>query len=146
MAILDARLEMSDAQTLTSVGSGSTNASAYYIDFGANGKDGWGNAKTPNVGEGMRLVWNVEATAAMVGAGTVTAALYTHTGTTPASGTKIAELAFAAASPAGTRKAVMVPTGTIQRYMGVVYTIGGGGITSGSFGSWINLDHDTQLV
>lgn len=144
MSILDALCEFSDAQSIKS-STGDT-LSTDQLDVGANGVDGWGDAKTLDIGENGNLIWNVQVNTVMVGSGDVTAKLVTKASSksVSTSGTVIAQVQiFAKTSAAGTKRAISVPAGTVQRYTGVVYTIGTAAVTSSKFDSWLSLDHQT---
>ena len=143
MAIMDAKLELSDAQ---SVSGGSAVVSSNVLDLsGGNAKDAWGNADTPDIGEGGTLELNVRVNTAMAGSG-ITCAVTLVTKAADASigsgGTTLATLTFPAESAAGTKMSVKVPAGTVYRYLGVVYTPSGT-LTSSKFDAWIGMDHST---
>ena len=67
MAILDAKLEMSDAQSMASLGAASAVTSTDILDFGTHA-NAWGTAVTPDIGEGGELEWNVSVDTVLVGA------------------------------------------------------------------------------
>jgi len=148
MAIMDAKWEFSDNQDVASGSpSGTTVNSTNLVDLGANAEDYWGSAVTMDVGEAGELEWTVEVSTEATVAGTVTVTLQTAAALSTShlsSGTTIATAtAFAAASAIGTKRSVKVPSGTIQRYLEVVYTISGAALTAGKFDSYICLDHST---
>jgi hypothetical protein len=108
-------------------------------------KDAWGSAETPDIGEGGMVEFTVNVNTALVGAGTVTASLVTKAanGSISASGTTVATLAvFAATAAAGTKRSVKVPSGSILRYLGVLY-VTTGSLTSSKFDSFLSLDHSS---
>jgi hypothetical protein len=148
MAVLDYQLEISDDQDVASgtLSSGSAVISTNVIDRGASEVDAFGSSITPDIGEGGELEWNVKVTnEAFAGASAaVVATLVTKasSATITSSGTTIATLTVAATSAIGTSYSVKVPSGTVQRYLGCVYTASGGNLTAGNVSSWINLDHE----
>ena len=144
--ILDANLEFSDAQSIASLSSTSTQISTNVSDLGANGLDGWDESITLDIGEGGELEWNVQLGVALVGASaamTVTLVTKAASATITTSGNTIATLSFPALSTAGTKKSVKVPSGTVQRYLGVIYTAVTGNVTSSTWDSWVGTDHPT---
>lgn len=144
MTVLDAGLELSDAQALASQASGASVKSTNVIDMGTGQLDGWDNSKAPELGGSN---WNVTANVALVGANaTVVCTLVTNASAVITSGsTTIASVTFAAAAVAGTRKKVKLPIGTeTLRYVGALYTVAstGGALTSGTFDNYLNLDSE----
>lgn len=144
MAIMDNKLEFSDAQ---SVSGSSAVKSTNVLDLcGGLMKDTWGSALTPDIGEGGEVELTVSVNTAMVGAGvTVTATLVTKAADASISstGTTIATLqAFPAVSAAGVKRSVKVPSGAIQRYLGIMYTPSGS-LTSSKFDAFLSLDHSS---
>jgi len=146
MAILDANLEFSDAQT--QVGSSaavaqSTNVYDMWEGKSANpNKDAFGNAKLPELGN---AVWNANINIVINAVTIITAKLMTHSAATSIkSGTEVASIVFPAAAPAGTKRAFKIPPGTeiATRYLGVTYTISGANCTTGAIDSFINLDNE----
>jgi len=146
MSILDAKLEMSDAQALSNISSGASTKSANVIDLGANGEDGWGNAQTTDPGEGGGAEWNVSVDTALVGSSaalTVTLVTKAADASISSGGTTIATLTIPAESAAGTKRSVKVPAGTVERYLGTLYTASGAKLTSAKLNSYLALDHST---
>lgn len=144
--ILDAKLEMSDAQALANISSGSNTVSTNIIDLGANGEDGWGNAQTMNIGEGGTLSWVITVDTALVGASaglSVTLVSKAADASISSGGTTHATLTLAATAAAGTKASVKVPAGTIQRYLGTLYTASGGKLTSAKINSFLTWSHQT---
>lgn len=145
MAVLDAKLEFSDAQALASVSSGASVVSTNVTNLGASETDCWGNSITPDIGEGGELEFNVAVDTALVGSSAaLDCKLVTKASSASISsgGTTLATLTIPATSAAGTRKSVKVPSGTIYQYTGVLYAASGGALTSAKINSWINLDHE----
>ena len=145
--IMDSLLEFSDAQALASISDTSSTISTNVSDLGANGEDAWGSAQTMDIGEGGGLVFNAQVVAALVGASAaIVCELTTKAAdaTLGTSGTNVVSLTIPTISAIGTRVSVRVPTGTIERYIGVLYTASGGNLTSATIDSWIGLDHETS--
>jgi hypothetical protein len=145
---MDARLEFSDNQDVaaSTLSSGSSVTSTNIVDLGANSTDYWADAITMDVGEAGGLMWTTEVSTEATAGGTVTATLQYDgalSGSDLSSGNTIATVTFAAGSAIGTKRSVKVPTGTIERYLAVVYTASGGNVTAGKFDSYLPLDHST---
>ncbi len=145
MAVLDARLEFSDAQTL-SIGSGASITSTNVSDLtGTAGlEDAWGNSITPDIGESGELEWNILVSTTVVGAGSLTAALVSKAADSSISSgaTTHHSIAMGATPAAGTQYSRYVPAGTVNRFVGCLYSAASGTITAGALDSWINLDHE----
>jgi len=147
MAVLDAKLEMSDAQALDSLDDSPVISSTNVIDFGTH-KNTWGTAITPDIGEGGAMQWNLKINEVFVGASAVvTAELIT--GTAVASGaitsgaTTIASVTIPALSAVGTSWTRYVPPGTVSRYVYTKYTgTNGSALTTGDVDSYLSLDHE----
>jgi hypothetical protein len=141
--ILDAALEFSDAQALGAVSSGNSVLSTNAVDLRTGMVDTWGSAKVPELGN---AVWNCRVNVAMVGAGSiVTANLVTKAADASLSSgaTVLASLTFPAVSAAGVKKALkLLPGTTALRYLGVLYTVSGAALTSGTFDSFLSLDNE----
>lgn len=139
--IIDALLEFSDAQSI----SGSSAVQSTNVrDLGASEIDAWDAAITPDIGENGELEFNVKVDTAMVGAGiTLACALMTKAAdaTLTSGATTLATLTLPAVSAAGTAMSVKVPSGSVLRYIGVVYTPSGA-LTSSNINAFINLDHE----
>lgn len=148
MGVLDKALEFSDAQTL-SIGAGATIKSAVVADLmgaaGASGmKDVWGNALTPDIGEAGNLEFTVQVATTIVGAGTLSAKLASKAANASISSgaTTHITFSFGTTPAAGTRKSAKVPAGTLNRYVGALYTATGGTITAGALDAFLSLDHE----
>ncbi len=139
--IIDALLEFADAQSV----SGSSAVQATNVrDLGASEVDAWGTSITPDIGENGELEFNISVDTAMVGAGiTLACALMTKAAdaTLTSGATTLATLTLPALSAAGTAMSVKVPSGTVLRYTGVVFTPSGA-LTSSNINAFINLDHE----
>ena len=145
MAIMDASLEFSDAQAVS--GSAATVVSTNVLDLcGGKMKDAWGTADTPDLGEGGDIELTVAVHTAMVGgAVTVIASLVTKAGDASISsaGTNVVTLAtFPATSASGIKRTVKVPSGSILRYLGILY-VSSGSLTSSKFDAFLSLDHSS---
>lgn len=147
MAVLDAKLEMSDAQALDSLDDSPVISSTDVIDFGTH-KDTWGTAINPNVGYGGDLTWNLKISEVFVGASAVVTAQLI-TGTAVASGaitsdaTTLASVTIPALAAAGTSWSAKVPGNTVYRYVYTKYTgTNGSALTTGDVDSYLSLDNE----
>jgi len=141
MAMIDELLEMSDAQTPSSKSSGNKNMSEDVIDLGASGTDGWGTSLANRIG-GTGLKWHLQVNTVLVGASAaIICELKYHTSTSMKSaGTVLIRHTIPALSAAGYRRSFGVPLSTLSRYLGCLYTISGGTLTSGKIDSWLAPD------
>ena len=145
MAVLDSKLEFSDAQVI-SASSASTVTGTNVVDLNAT-KDAWGTAGTPNPGEGNNgLVVNFQVATALNASAYVVAKVYHHTASGVTSGSVLGEVTFAAADAAGTRKNFRLPSGTINRWIGVQYSTVGSNMTTGAMDAWLGLDTETPTT
>jgi len=133
MAILDKKLELSDAQAITSA----NDRSEGQIDLGA---------ANLQIGAGTPLYLNVRLNTGFTSSSnTLTIDLYTHTGTmTEATGTKILEVMKAtAASSLGTAGTWIfrgiIPYEVLMQFVALRYTISGT-LAAGKIDAWISLD------
>jgi len=139
MAVLDAALEFSDAQTQVA-SSAAVTQSTNVVDTRKNvTKDAWGTAINAEIGGS---VWNCNINTTVNAVTIITAKLMHHSAATSIkSGTELAQIVFAAAAAAGTRKSVKLPPGTeVARYLGVTFTVSGAKCTAGAIDSYLNLD------
>ncbi|MHC4751933.1 MAG: hypothetical protein ACYTFW_18925 [Planctomycetota bacterium] len=143
MAIMDAKLEFSDAQVI-SCASGSEMISENVIQMNSV-KNAWGTAITGDYGEGNNgLVVNVQVATVFEASARMIAKLYTHTASAVQSGTAIGDTGyFAAAAAVGTKKQIRVPAGTMQKYIGLGYSVSGSSMDTGAVDAWLGLDHQT---
>ena len=143
MAIIDSKLEFSDAQVI-SCASGSEAISEHVFQMNAV-KNAWGTAITGNYGEGNNgLMVNVRIATVLNASARLLAKLYTHTTASVLSGTCIADSGwFAGSAAAGTKKAFRLPTGTMQKYVGLGYSVSGSSMTTGAVDAWLGLGHQT---
>lgn len=148
MGVLDKALEFSDAQAL-SIGSGAAIKSTKVRDLTGKQdslafKNAWGTTITPDIGEAGGLEWTVQVATTVVGAGTLSAALVSKAADASISsgGTTHHTFSFGVTAAAGTRKSVKVPPGTLNNYVGCLYTSTGGTTTAGALDSFLSLDHE----
>jgi len=142
---LDAKLTLSLNQAIASLAAGSDEISDNVVDLGTGFKNVWGDAITPDVGEGGNLEVNASLVAAMVGAGTaldVKLVTKAADSTLTSGGTELAKKTFPAESALGTKLSFHVPAGTVERYIGVVFGAVGGTNVSTTVHCWIGLDHE----
>jgi len=140
--MIDSKLEFSDAQVISA-------SSASNVD-GTNEfsmralKDAWGTAITHDIGEGNNgLVVNFQVATVLEASVSIVAKAYSHTASGVTSGTALGEATFAAAAAAGTRKNIRIPAGTVQKWVGVNYSVVGSNATTGAFDAWLGLDTET---
>lgn len=132
--IIDAQNLFSDAQTITT-GSENGIKSSNVIDLGS--------ARDVGAGEPVFLVVQVDT--AMEGSGvTCTVDLKTDDNESMSSSTKIAEVGvFPANSVAGTRLIMRLPpSSSYERYLGLLFTASGSGLTAGDFSAFLTKDVD----
>jgi len=149
MAVIDKVLEFSDNQDIGSVSSGSSVVSSVVPElFNATAPyespyDTWGTDITPDIGNGGRLIFNIHVSATLAGSSAaVVATLVSKAADNSISstGTTHATITIPTLTAAGTMYSVHVPAGTINRFVGVLYTASGGSLTSGNFDAWLGLD------
>ena len=155
MAIMDAKLLLSEDQSIATSSVG-TVVSTNVVDLdGGNSQDAFGNATTPNVGEGGGLSFNVKCTAEDFAAGAsdapaVTVKLTTadNTGFSASSSGNVTTL-FASGAFDKTKNAgddlvrVKVPAGTVYRYVRAEYAVATAVLTAGKVTAWLGLDSET---
>lgn len=134
--ILDALLEMSDAQAVTA-----TAISTNVIDLGP---------VTDNVlrdigtGEEVYLVLSIPTTFTAGGAATLTAALVSDStvnlATSPTTHVTVLNAAAVATLTAGSLYAVKLPAGNYERYLGIQYTVATGPMTAGAIDAFLSKD------
>lgn len=127
--ILDAHNQFSDAQAVT-IPANSTNV----IDLGLAGQN-------LGVGEDIYLVVSVQTT--LVGAGITTLVEFITDDNAPlATPVVLATLGtFAALAVAGSRFVIKLPISSLyQRYIGVLFTTSGAGLTGGAFDAFLTKD------
>jgi hypothetical protein len=147
MAILDSKLEFSDAQVI-SASSASTVTSTNAVNWYTSQKDGWGTATTIGPGEGNNgLVVNFQIATALNASAYIVAKVYHHTASAAvASGASLGEVTFAAADAAGTRKNFRLPSGTINKWLECAYSVVGSNMTTGAIDAWLGLDTETPTT
>lgn len=139
MAILDEKLELSDAQALTTSSvSGSETQSTNVIDLGA---------ANIQIGAGTPLMLNIRVNTAfgVTGPGTLKASLMTNTDSTVTDGTTIIETQATACSGTSAGDWLLrcsIPYEALQRYVGISYTLAGDDTkqSDGKVDAWISLD------
>jgi len=143
MAIMDAKLEFSDAQVI-SCASGSESISANVFQMHSL-EDAWGSAITGDYGNRNELTVNVQVATVFEASARLKAKLYTHTTASVLSGTCIGDTGFFAESAAvGTQKQIKVPAGTMQKYVGLGYSVSGSSMDSGAVDAWVGLDAEIK--
>jgi hypothetical protein len=144
MAIMDAKLEFSDAQSLTS-GAAASEPGTNVIKMGTV-KDAWGTAITNDIGEGNNgLVVNFQVAASCGSETDGTFKVYTHTTSTISAGTLIGQVSCMASglTIAGTKRNVRIPAGTVLQYIGVTYSAVSSAFTGLEMDAWLGLDTET---
>jgi len=149
MAIIDSKLEFSDAQVI-SASSASTVTGTNVAYLGVHYTD-WlyllgttSGATAPNIGEGNNgLVVNFQVATALNASAYVVAKVYHHTTSAITSGSVLGSVTFSAADAAGTRKNFRIPSGTVNKYIGVEYSTVGSNMTTGAMDAWLGLDTET---
>jgi hypothetical protein len=149
MSILDSILEFSDAQVI-SCASASASTGTNEVDLtvaAASHKDTWGTAITADIGEGNNgLVVNFQVATVLEASAIVVAKAYHHTASGVTSGSTFGDVSFAAADAVGTRKNIRVPAGTINKWIGVEYSVVGSSMNTGAFDAWLGLDTETPTA
>lgn len=145
MAVIDKALEFSDAQVL-SIGSGASVKSSVVADLtGAGGlKNCWGTAITPDIGEAGNLEVNIQVNTTLTGTGTFSVALMSKAADASISsgGTTHHTWTLGVTPAAKTRYSIKVPAGTVNRFVGLLYSSASGTVTGGAMDAWMNLDHE----
>jgi hypothetical protein len=142
MTIMDAKLEFSDAQVL-SLASGSARLSTNVFEMRAL-KDAWGTAITHDIGEGNNgLVVNMQVATAVTSGCTMIGKVYSHTGSAVASGTKLGEVSFPESSIAGIRRNFRIPSGTVQKWVGIQWSAATSDSVATAMDAWLGLDTET---
>ena len=143
MAMIDAKLEFSDAQVIANGSASAAVAGTNVFDM-STVKNAWGTAITNDIGEGNNgLVFNWQVATAIDASVTFTCRAYSHTTSAIASGTELGSVSFAAADAAGTRKTLRVPAGTVNRWVGVTYSNAVDDSVNSAFDAWLGLDTET---
>ena len=143
MAVLDAGLELADAQALASKSDTvSTQGNKDPIDTRKNVyKNAFGDAINAQIGNS---VFNVGVNVALVGAGAaIRADLVSKADESISSGaTVIASITIPAVAAAGWKGSIKISPGTqALRYMGVLFVASGAKLTSATLDSWLSTDH-----
>ena len=152
MAIIDAKLELSDGQALVS-SSAETEVSTNVIRLdalAATMKDAWGTEISPDIGEGNNgLVVNVQIASGFSDSNSFKAKIYHHTTSTFSAGTLMGTLSFGssgATNPANvttTQANFRLPAGSMDNYIGIQYSHVTGANGTGKVDAWLGLDTQT---
>jgi len=148
MAILDSKLEFSDAQVI-SASSASAVTSTNAVNLHSTLKDAWGGTSlTGDAGEGNNgLVVNFQIATALNASAYIVAKVYHHTASAAvASGAVLGSVTFSAADAAGTRKNFRLPSGTINKWLECAYSVVGSNMTTGAIDAWLGLDTETPTT
>jgi hypothetical protein len=142
---IDDKLELSDAQTMASLGAASSVVSEDVIDVGTGETDPFGTAITPDIGESGMLIWHLRVNVVLVGASaSITATLVTKAADASLSSgaTTLLTQVIPKVSAAGTKYQIPVPHGSVLRYLGNLYIVGTASktVTSGAIDSFISMD------
>ena len=146
MAILDKKLELMDAQVITG-NENATTTSDYYIDLGTV-SDEWGASKalTPNETGGLWLNCRIGTTCTPATVA-FTVNVYSHSTTTPSSGTAFISKAWTAAKGIAAGQTIIrqqLPAGELARYIGATVVSGATTITAGALDMWISKDSESE--
>jgi hypothetical protein len=146
---MDERLVLADACVLTGIAQDATEIVGSVLDFGA-GKNAFGNAQTPNIGEGNNACLTLLCSGAdFASAGTpvITAALVSAEdaalSTNPVTHASFPLAADAAVGDILFRGAV--PKGITKRYLGLKVTVADAALTAGAVTAWIDSDSPTPV-
>lgn len=155
MSILDSKLEIDDGVTLTAI-SGATQAGTNEIRLDAataTMTDAWGTTISPDPGEGNNgLVLNFRVGTAFTSSGSFKAKIYHHTTSTVTGGSLLGTITYGSgtgagsAGLAGSKKSFRLPAGTINRYLGVQYSMVTGASGAGTVDCWLGLDTETPTT
>jgi hypothetical protein len=149
MAIIDSKLEFADA-LLVSAASGSHVLGTNEIYLGTFYSD-WlkelgtsSGAVSPDIGEGNNgLVVNFQVNTAVEASCRIVAKVYSHTASGVTSGTELGEVTFAAGAVAGSKKSFRLPAGTINKWLGVDFSVSGSSTVAAKMDAWLGLDTET---
>ena len=142
---IDAKLELSDAQSMASLSASSAVASTNVADLGASETDAFGTSITPDIGDSGMLIWHLRVNTVLVGASasiTCTLVCKASSASISSGATTLATQVIAATAAAGTKYQIPVPMGTVSRYLGALYIVGTASktVTSGAIDSFISMD------
>jgi len=141
--IIDAKLEMSDNQTLPNdTAVDSTNVCDLGDQVLVKGRDAFGNAKKPAM---LDMGWFVNVQEVMVGAGNCKCELVSSAVATLDSVVVHATLNLLTISAAGMKKFMKVTSVDFLRYVGVIYTADGA-ITAGKVNSGLILGYNDSMI
>lgn len=149
MAIMDSKLEFSDAQLLsassasTVTGTNAVYLGTFYTDW-LKELGTTSGATTGDPGEGNNgLVVNFQIATALNASSYIVAKVYHHTASAFTGGAVLGSVTFAAADVAGTKKSFRLPAGAINKYLGCAYSVVGSNMTTGAIDAWLGLDTST---
>ncbi len=146
MAIMDAKLEFSDAQGPLTAAAGASQLGTNEFVM-ASVKDAWGTAITNDIGEGNNgLVANFQIVTAASSATDIVCKVYTHTASVVSAGTSIGSTTFLAAGSAalaGARRQIRIPAGTTNKWIGVTYSAVSSSLSDLVMDAWLGLDTET---
>jgi len=142
MAIMDSKLEFSDAQVISASSASTVNSTnvVYLGNFYTDWLKELGTtsgATTPNIGEASDPTVVIQIATALNASAYIVAKAYHHTTSAVTSGATFGTATFSAADAAGTRKTIKVPTGTINKYVGLQYSTVGSNMTTGAVDAWL---------
>ena len=90
---------------------------------------------------------NIQIATVLNASSYIVAKLYSHTTSSVSSGTALGTATFAAAAAAGTRKVIPIsPQDTVNKYVGVQYSVVGSNMTTGAVDAWIGLDTEVKTT
>ncbi|RKY06602.1 MAG: hypothetical protein DRP56_07100, partial [Planctomycetota bacterium] len=152
--ILDNDLIMADSATLASISASGTSIidASKVLDFGIGGKNAFGTAIGPNVGEGGNVSWNVvceDEDFAAGGSAAVTMSLVTANDASLSSGAVVlAAVSGIDATPndGDTIIRMDVPRGATKRYLGMKVLVATAALTTGKVTAWIGQIAETPLA
>jgi hypothetical protein len=152
MAVIDSKLEIWDAETITGAAENSASkliASNNAIDLGL-GTDGFGNSITPDIGRNGRLWLNVHSATSFAAASyrspLCMIQVWTHTTSDCRAGNLIAEYPMLSLATAGTTVVnAPIPGSKIKRFIGLAVRLSSTTITAGALDAWISLDAESQV-
>jgi hypothetical protein len=149
MTIMDERLVLADASVLTGIAQDATEIVGSVLDLGA-GKSAFGNAQTPNIGEGNNACLTLVCTGAdFASAGTpvLTAALVSADDAA-LSANPVTLVSFPLAADASVGDILFrgaVPKGVTRRYLGIKVTAADAALSAGAVTGWIDAEAPTPV-
>ncbi len=151
MAILDGKLELMDATSIT--GAAAATVGSDYIDLGT-GYDTWDQTQTPNIGEGGELYLNVRVATALsqTGGANVTPLLkltlftYSVAGDMEGLGSTLIyrEMTLAQTVVGSAIIRAKIPAGECKRYLQLMSQVGKTTVSAGALDAWVSLDSESD--